>query len=100
MIKHIVMWSMKDQAEGGTAEDNARKMKTMLERLAGKIPGLVHIEVALDVFQTSMPCQVVLYSELDSRNALQEYQQHPEHLRCVEFVKKVVAERNVLDYEI
>lgn len=100
MIKHIVMWSMKDQAEGGTAEDNARKMKTMLEGLAGKIPGLLHIEVALDVFQTSMPCQVVLYSELDSRNALQEYQQHPEHLRCVEFVKKVVAERNVLDYEI
>ncbi len=100
MIKHIVMWSMKDQAEGGTAEENARKMKTMLEGLAGKIPGLLHIEVALEVFQASMPCQVVLYSELDSRKALQEYQQHPEHQRCVEFVKEVAAERNVLDYEI
>lgn len=100
MIKHIVMWTLREQAEGAGAAENGAKMKSMLEDLAGKIPGLRHIEVGLDVFQTSLPCQIVLYSELDSREALQVYQQHPEHLRCVEFVKKVVAERNVLDYEI
>lgn len=100
MIKHIVMWTLKAQAEGASAEENARVMKNMLEGLAGKIPGLRHIEVGLRIVQSSLPCQVVLYSELDSGEALQGYQQHPEHLQCVEFVKKVVAERNVLDYAI
>ena len=31
MIKHIVMWTLKEQVEGASAEDNARTMKTMLE---------------------------------------------------------------------
>lgn len=100
MIKHIVMWTLKARAEGADGEENARAMKMMLEGLAGKIPGLRHIEVGLHIVRSSLPCQVVLYSELESEEALQEYQQHPEHLRCVEFVQKVVAERNVLDYAV
>jgi hypothetical protein len=100
MIKHIVMWTLKDQAEGASAEENGKKMKQMLEALNGKIPGLLHLEVGLDIFQASPAWQVVLYSELESRDALHGYQQHPEHQRCVEFVKKVVGDRGVVDYEI
>ncbi|WP_045222110.1 Dabb family protein [Desulfonatronum thioautotrophicum] len=100
MIKHIVMWTLKDEAEGVTAAENAKKIKQMLEGLNGKIPGLKHLEVGLDIFQASPAWQVVLYSELESRDALQGYQQHPEHQRCVEFVKKVVVDRGVVDYEI
>jgi quinol monooxygenase YgiN len=100
MIKHIVMWTLKDQAEGAGAEENGKKIKQMLEALNGKIPGLLHLEVGLDIFQASPSWQVVLYSELESREALQGYQQHPEHQRCVEFVKKVVVDRGVVDYEI
>ncbi len=100
MIKHIVMWTLKDQAEGAGAEENGKKIKQMLEALNGKIPGLLHLEVGLDIFQASPAWQVVLYSELESRDALQVYQQHPEHQRCVEFVKKVVVDRGVVDYEI
>lgn len=100
MIKHIVMWTLKDEAEGKSAVENAKKIKQMLEGLNGKIPGLVHLEVGLDIFQASPPWQVVLYSELESRDALQGYQSHPEHQRCVEFVKKVVGDRGVVDYEI
>lgn len=100
MIKHIVMWTLKDEAEGATAAENGMKMKQMLEALNGKISGLKHLEVGLDIFQASPAWQVVLYSELDSREALQGYQQHPDHQRCVEFVKKVVTDRGVVDYEI
>ncbi|GAB6057904.1 Dabb family protein [Desulfonatronum parangueonense] len=100
MIKHIVMWTLKDEAEGAAAGENALKIKEMLERLNGKIPGLKHLEVGLDVFQASPEWHVVLYSELESREALEGYQKHPEHMRCVEFVKKVVSARGVVDYEI
>ena len=100
MIKHIVMWTLKEQAEGASAAENGRKIKEMLEGLNGKIPGLMHLEIGLDVFQATPECHVALYSELESREALEGYQQHPEHMRCVAFVKKVVATRAVLDYEI
>ena len=31
MIKHIVFWKLKDEAEGGTKAENIAKIKSMLE---------------------------------------------------------------------
>lgn len=100
MIKHIVMWSLKDEAMGRKAADNAAEMKKRLEGLQGKVPGLLHIEVGTEVFAATNGCQVILYSEFPDREALDGYQKHPAHLACVEFVVQVVAGRNVVDYEI
>ena len=37
MIKHIVMWKFKDEAEGLTKTENIQKVKSMLEALPQKI---------------------------------------------------------------
>lgn len=100
MIKHIVMWTLKENAEGADASTNAIKMKEMLEGLKGRIPGLLHIEVSFDIIDSLPECSVVLYSEIESLSALADYQNHPEHLACVAFIKNVVNERRVLDYNI
>lgn len=100
MIKHIVMWKLKETAEGSDAAANAAKMKTMLEALNGRIEGLKHLEVSANIVESAPECDVVLYSELESVEALNGYQVHPEHQECVSFIKKVVSERRVLDYEI
>ena len=100
MIKHIVMWTLKAEAEGATAAENGKKMKEILEALPGKIDGLLDLHVSLDIFESAPQCDVILYSTLTTKEALQGYAVHPEHLKCVEFVKKVVAERRVLDYVI
>ncbi len=100
MVKHVVMWMLKEETQYGKKAEAALRMKQMLENLAGKVPTLRHIEVSDNVFAASPACDVVLYSEFDSRADLEAYQVHPEHLKCVEFVKQVVAERRVLDYEI
>ena len=100
MIKHIVMWTLKDTAEGTDRVTNARKMKEMLEALAGLIPSLKKIEVGIDVFAASPVCDVILYSEFATRADLDAYQVHPEHLKVVAFVKQVVASRSVVDYEV
>ncbi len=100
MIKHIVMWTLKDEALGKTAAQNAAEMKNLLEGLEGKVPGLLHIEVGTDIFNAIPACQVALYSEFPSREALAGYQKHPEHQKCVQFITQVVAGRSVLDYEI
>ncbi|MDR3640068.1 MAG: Dabb family protein [Humidesulfovibrio sp.] len=100
MIKHIVMWTLKNSALDADKADNARKMKELLEGLPARIPCLRSLEVGIDVFASTAPCDVILYSSFDSRADLDTYQLHPEHLKVVDFVKQVVASRSVLDYEV
>jgi hypothetical protein len=100
VIKHIVMWTLKDEAEGGTAVENGIKMKQILENLSGKIKELKHIEVSVDVFAAIPDCNVVLYSEFESKDDLDAYQVNPLHQECVAFIKQVVSSRNMIDYVI
>jgi len=100
MIKHIVMWTLKDSAAGADKAANAKKMKELLEALPGRIACLRALEVGVDVFAAAPACDVVLYSEFATRADLDAYQIHPEHLKVVEFVKQVVSARSVLDYEV
>ncbi len=100
MVKHIVMWTLKPEANGKPAADNAAQMKARLEGLRGKIPGLKYLEVGVNVFAATPECHAALYSEFPSRADLDVYAAHPLHQECVAFIKQVVASRSVLDYEI
>ncbi len=100
MIKHIVMWTLKDEAAGADLAANALKMKELLSALRGLIPVIVDLEVGLDVFAASPACDVILYTAFATRADLDTYQAHPEHQKVVGFVKQVVASRSVVDYEI
>ncbi len=99
MLKHIVMWRLKDEAEGATKAENAQKMKEMLEALPAKVPGVITLEVGLDVLGAATSADVCLYSEFDSLDAMNAYQDHPEHQKCVAFIKNIVTERRAVDYD-
>jgi len=96
MIKHIVMWKFKDEV----AEADRLEMKRKLESLKGVVPSLVDIEIGLDVVGSDASKDMVLYSEFNSLDDLKAYAEHPEHLKVVDFVKPLVSERAVVDYEI
>ncbi len=100
MIKHIVMWQLKEHAEGADKASNAVRMKELLDACAGIVPGLRKLEVALA--QPGLDCtyDVVLYSEFDSREALDAYQNHPQHVALKPFVAAVRSARQCMDYEV
>lgn len=100
MLKHIVFWRLHDHALGHDRATNARLIKEKLEALRGRIPGLLAIEVGLDVSGAADAADVVLYSEFVDRAALAAYQAHPEHEALKPFVAAVRAERRVVDYEV
>jgi len=100
MIKHIVMWTLKEAAEGVSAKDNAARIKNMLEALNGRIEGLNRLEVSCDIVAADPDCHVILQSEHDDVDGLDAYQKHPEHQACVLFLKKVAASRRAVDYQI
>lgn len=98
MIKHIVMWRLQDHALGNDKATNARLIKEKLEALRGRIPGMLDIEVGIDFSASAQSADVVLYSEFESRQALDAYQSHPEHEALVPFVQAVRSDRLVVDY--
>ncbi|MBT3401544.1 MAG: Dabb family protein [Rhodospirillaceae bacterium] len=96
MIKHIVMWKFKD----GVAGADKLEMKRQLEALKGVVPSLGGIEIGMNVADGDAAKDMVLYSEFQSLEELTAYAGHPEHLKVVEFVKPLVCERAVVDYEV
>lgn len=100
MIKHIVMFRLKDSAEGHSKAENARKLKILLEALKEKIPVVKCLEVGINVGKSASASDIVLYSEFDDMQALEVYREHPEHKKAVDFITKVCSEKRVIDYEV
>jgi|TergutMp193P3_1026864.scaffolds.fasta_scaffold172799_2 hypothetical protein len=98
MVKHIVIWKLKDIAGGGYKIANAQLIKDKLEALNGKIPGVRKVEVGIDFLQTETSGDIVLYSEMETVEALVAYQAHPQHLEAGAFIGEVVSEKIVVDY--
>jgi quinol monooxygenase YgiN len=99
MVKHIVMWRLKENAHGNDVQTNASLIKEKLERLRGKIPGMIAIEVGIDFSGSDSSCDVVLYSEFVDREALKAYQTNPEHQALIPFIGEASKDRRVVDYE-
>ena len=99
MLKHVVMWKLKDFAEGASRQENARKMKSELEGLKRKIGEIQSIEVGININDSADSYDAVLYSEFDGREGLNAYLNHPAHLKAADFIGKVRLERKVVDYE-
>ena len=101
MIKHIVMWKLKDHAEAANKQENAQKLKKRLEGLKVHIPELLKVEAGINFNDSEAAFDVVLYSEFESRDALTRYQKHAEHQKLIsEFLDKVRTEKHVVDYEV
>jgi heme-degrading monooxygenase HmoA len=100
MLKHIVMWKLKDHAEGADKAANAQEMKRRLDTCAGIVPGMRKFEVVVAQPGLEATYDVVLYSEFDDKAALDAYVVHPTHKAVAPFIGAVRSERQCMDYEI
>ncbi len=100
VIKHIVLWKLKDQAAGAGKAENAERICRDVAALAGCVPGLLSIEAGINLDAPEGAWDVALYSEFESREALAAYQVHPEHEALKALVAEVREDRAVVDYEV
>lgn len=97
MIKHIVMWRIK---ETENKQDVLMKLKEELELLSGQIDGLMKLEVGLNYNSADTAYDAVLYSEFVDKQALEYYQKHEKHQYVANnFVRPFTTARAVVDYE-
>lgn len=101
MVRHIVWWTLKPEADGRSAEENAELMKKAARGLMGRIPGLLSLDISSASLQSStVPLHLVLCSTHTDEEALKGYAVHPLHLECINIMKNVAESRQALDYEI
>ncbi|EUB84699.1 Dabb family protein [Pseudomonas sp. GM30] len=94
-VKHIVMWNLKGRNDA-ERHQAARQIKASFDSLLGRIPGMTHLEIGVDFSRIEYACDVVLYSEFVSREALENYAVHPEHLR----VKQELGDLRIARYQV
>ena len=100
MVKHIILWTLKDEFSEEEKKDIVAGIKEGLEGLAGKIPGLVEIKVNTGRLASSN-ADVMLDSLFESEEALKAYATHPEHVAVADGkVSPFTAIRSCLDFEI
>ena len=92
MVTHIVFWNLKDSTQKAV---QGSEMKQRLESLVGVVPGLISAKVGLGFHGFD----VCLVCTLESREALEIYQNNPAHLSVKEYVHSVIAQRVCCDFE-
>lgn len=99
MVKHIVMWTLEDGAQGMKKKDIALKIKADLEALIPVIKEIKTLEVGINFLESPAAWDLVLNSTFATREALNVYQNHPDHVKLKDFILAVTGKRAVVDYE-
>ena len=100
MVKHIILWNLKEEYSQTEKQDIMKKIKQELEGLYGKIDGLLEIKVQITSLASST-ADLMLDSTFESESALKAYAVHPEHVKVADnFVRPHTAIRSCLDFEV
>ncbi|MCK4261209.1 MAG: Dabb family protein [Halanaerobiales bacterium] len=95
MVKHVVMFKLKDPSQ-----ENILKAAGKIRSMDGNIPVLKYLEVGIDFLRSERSCDLMLVAQFNNRDDLKIYASHPVHLPVLEYLKGVVEEIKVVDYEV
>ncbi len=101
MIRHIVMWKLKDEAAGATKEKNAEKLKLILEGLRTNIEEIKAVEVGIQTTEgEDEGFDVVLICDFETKLDFKMYTRNPHHKKAIDFIDKVAEKRIFVDYNV
>ena len=100
MVKHIILWTLKEELSGTEKESVKKGIKESLEALQGVVPGLLDIKVIIDGRLDSSNADVMLDCTLESEEALKGYAVHPAHVAAANAkVRPFTAVRSCIDFK-
>ena len=100
MVKHVILWQLKDELTKEQINEVKAGIKSGLEGLKGEIPGLIDIKVVTEGLASSN-ADVMLDSTFESEEALEGYATHPKHVAVADGkVRPYTANRVCMDYEV
>ena len=100
MVKHMILWLLKDELSAEEKAAVKADIKEGLETLVGKIPGLLAVTVQINGLASSN-ADLMLDSSFEDEAALKAYATHPEHVAVAENkVRPYFKSRVCLDFEV
>ena len=99
MVKHIVLFKLKDEVPETDKLVVMNKFKEAIEALPAKISVIRKIEVGLNM-NPGESWHIALYSEFDNLDDVKFYATHPDHVAAGKIIAEAKESRSCLDYEI
>ena len=100
MVKHIIIWTLKEEYSEQEKADIKRGIKEGLEGLKDKVPGIEDIKVYIDGLASSN-ADLMLDSTFTDEEALKGYAVHPEHVAVANGkVRPFTKTRSWFDFEV
>jgi len=92
MLRHVVMWTLRDPAD-------APRFKLLLDSCKGLVPGMLQFEIGVRTAEREGNVDVILVSAFADENALHAYHHHPHHKAVSAQLGPLRQARSVLDYD-
>ena len=99
MVKHIVLFKLKDELSSDEKKSIATQFKNAIEALPSKIDIIRKVEVGLNI-NPNETWDIALYSEFDSLEDVKIYAAHPDHVAAAGIIAHAKESRSCVDYEI
>ena len=99
MVKHIVLFKLKDEVPKAEKLVVMKKFKEAIEALPAKIESIRKIEVGLNI-NPEEAWHIALYSEFDSLEDVKSYAIHPDHVAAGKIFAETKESRSCVDYEV
>lgn len=98
MVKHIVVFKLKDELPDSEKLVVMNRFKEAIEALPAKIAVIRKIEVGLNM-NPAENWNIALYSEFDSLEDVKLYATHPDHVAAGKIIAEAKESRACVDYE-
>lgn len=101
MIRHIVMFKLKEEYDGKSAYENAAAAKEKALKLKDIIPEIKAMSVEINSEDApESNYEIALICDFENIDALNAYQEHEEHKKFGKFICEIRTGRACIDYEI
>ncbi len=99
MVKHIVLFKLKDELGVEEKREVMSQFKMAIEALPAKISVIRKVEVGLNM-NPSETWDIALYSEFDTLEDVKTYATHPDHVAAAKIIAEAKESRSCVDYEV
>jgi len=96
MLKHVILFRLKEENKKKNAVELVRRLKSLKDSI-GQVR---EMEAGVNVSKSANAYDVGMYSEFLNNEDLQAYRERPEHVEALDFIKAVVEDMHVVDYEV
>ena len=99
MIKHIVFIKIKGASSDDVKLNDLNTLKAALDALPAQISQIKKYEVGINISDSNSASDLAIVSEFDSKDDLEAYKTHAEHLKVIDLISSIKGRTAVVDYE-